>query len=175
MPVRRFLRLSLAVLGLLGLSAGLARAGSEDGREAKKWEEADFQLPVAPVEAGLLGFYVSATTDNRFFVDPASVSVGADGVVRFTLVIVASSGARNVSFEGMRCESRERRAYAFGRPDGTWARSRSGQWGRIREVVANRHYAALFQEYFCPGGVIVGNSAEAISALRRGGQAATGW
>ena len=36
--------------------------------------------------------------------------------LRFTLVIVSPSGARNVSYEGMNCSTGERRLYAFGRP-----------------------------------------------------------
>lgn len=165
------LRTSLAAFGLLGVFVGPVCAGFEEDREAKKWEEAEVRLPAAPGKEGLLGFYVSATTDNKFFVDPTSIAIGGDGVVRFTLVIVTEGGGRNVSFEGMRCETRERRAYAFGHPDGTWAKSRSSQWERVREAVNNRHYAALFQEYFCPAGLVVRSAEDAVSALRRGGRA----
>lgn len=170
MPVRSVLGGCLLGLGLLAINPGaVAAADSDDEYEVKKWEEAEVQLPAPPKESDLKAFYVSAVTDNRFFVDPASISVGNDGVVRYTLLVLTSGGVRNLTFEGMRCETRERRLYAVGRSDGTWSKSRNKQWERIREAVNNRHHAALFQEYFCPGGVIVRDAEEARDALRRGG------
>lgn len=155
------------------LLAGGVRADFEDDYEVKKWEEVAVQLPTSPKESSLQPFYVSATTDNRFWVDLDSVSVGSDGVVRYTLLVRTGTGAKNVSYEGMRCETRERRLYAFGRSDGSWSKSRGNQWMRIQEAVNNRQHAALFTEYFCPGGVVVSSATEAKSALRRGGQPST--
>lgn len=159
----------LMAVGLLVVPAGMALADFDEDYEAKKWEEIEVQLPAAPRQQDLVAFYVSAATDNRFFVDQASISVGGDGVVRYTLVVLTAGGVKNVSFEGMRCETRERRLYAFGRADGTWSRSRNNQWERVREAVNNRHHAALFQEYFCPDGMMVRNVEEARELLRRGG------
>lgn len=161
----------ILVVSLIALvvTAGRAFAGFEDDDEAKKWEEVEFQMPEPPRQQDLLPFYVSASTDNQFLIDPLSVSVGADGVVRYTLIVVVPSGTRNVSFEGMRCETKERRVYAFGRADGAWSKARSSRWERVKEAVNNRHHAALFQDYFCPDGVIVRSAEEARGFLRRGG------
>jgi len=148
--------------------AASAEAGFEDDYEVKRWEEIAVQLPAAPKIAECIPFFVSSASSNRFCVDPGSISVGSDGVVRYVLVVETPSGVRNVSFEGMRCEARERRLYAFGQPDGSWSKSRSNQWERIREAAANRHHAALFQDHFCPNGVIVRTADEARDALRRG-------
>lgn len=153
--------------------AALGASVDEEDDLPKKWEEAEFQLPPMPKQEDLIGFFVSSATDNRFFVDSPSLSVGGDGVVRYVLVVVTGGGARNVSFEGMRCEARERRLYAFGRSDGSWSKSRNSQWERIREGGSNRQHAALFQEYFCPGGVVVRTTEEARDALRRGGHPST--
>jgi len=103
----------------------------------------------------------------------ATLSVGSDGVVRYVLVMLTSGGARNVTFEGMRCESHERRIYASGRRDGTWSKSRNNEWSRINDEYANRYHAALFLDYFCPDGIPVGSVAEAQDALRRGGRTDT--
>jgi hypothetical protein len=148
-----------AVVFATFLLLGGARADSEDDYEAKQ---------AAPAEVGLQSFYVSMATDNKFFIDLTTLSVGGDGVVRYVLVIVSASGARNVTFEGMRCETRETRIYASGRRDGTWSKSRNSEWSKIKDVYANRHHAALFLEYFCPVGVIVRDVVEAKEALRRG-------
>jgi hypothetical protein len=151
---------------------GLAAFEDDDEREVKGWQESSVDMPVAPQSGSLLPFYVSAATDNQFFIDGASLAVGSDGVVRYVLVIQAAGGARNVSFEGIRCDTRERRVYASGRLDGTWSRSRNEAWERIRDVPANRHHTALFYDYFCPAGTIVSSTDEARDALRLGGHPA---
>lgn len=144
-------------------------ADSDEDYEPKQWQEAEVVLPASPRQESLLPVQVSAATDNQFFVDSATVSVGAEGIVRYVLVVLSREGARNVSFEGIRCETRERRIYAFGRQDGSWSKSKSDKWVRILDVYANRHHAALFLDYFCPGGVIVRDADEARNALRQGG------
>ncbi len=141
----------------------------EGDYDTKSWQEIEVKLPAAPKSGNLLPIYVSAATSNQFFVDGASLSVGADGVVRYVMVIRSAAGAQNVSFEGMRCETRERRIYASGRQDGTWSKARNNEWVRIQDVYGNRHHAALFLEYFCPFGNIVLDATEARRALQQGG------
>lgn len=144
-------------------------ANFDEEYETRQWQEIELVLPAAPQQDSMLPFYVSAANSNRFFVDSASLSVGADGVVRYVLVVETSGGARNVTYEGMRCETRERRIYASGRRDGAWSKSRNNEWERIRDIAPARQHAALFLDYFCPGGVIVTDVAEALDALRKGG------
>lgn len=160
--------LALALLALLGASFQ-ARADFDEEYETRQWHEIEFELPPAPQSANLLPFYVSATTTNRFFVDGSTLTVGSDGVVRFVLVVLSSEGGRNVTFEGMRCETRERRIYASGRADGAWSKSRRDEWVRIQDAHANRHHVALFIDYFCPDGMIVRSADDARQALVRGG------
>lgn len=143
-------------------------ADDDEGEVAKQWQEGDFLFPGAPRQESLREFYVGAATGNRFFIDVSSLSVGRDDVVRYTLVVLSPEGARNVSFEGMRCGTKERKIYASGRSDGAWSKARLSQWSKIQEVYGNRHHAALFLEYFCPGGVIVSSAEQASEALRNG-------
>lgn len=154
-------------------SSCLLAAGFDSDYEEKRWEEIEAQIPAFPVAENLVSFFVSATTDNTFMVDRESIAVGSDGVLRYTLVVRSASGAQNVSYEGLRCSSGERRLYAFGRSDKTWSKARSNQWVRIQESTLNRHHAALYFEYFCPGGNIVRDADEARMALRSGGHPST--
>ncbi|WP_310494692.1 CNP1-like family protein [Dechloromonas sp.] len=143
-------------------------ADFEEDYESKQWQEIEIQLPAAPKQETLLPFYVSAATENRFFIDGATLTVGSDGVVRYVLLVLTPQGARNVTYEGMRCETRERRIYASGRLDGSWSKARKNEWVRIQDAYANRQHAALFLEYFCPIGNIVQDAAEARNALIKG-------
>lgn len=143
-------------------------ADFEEDYESKEWQEVEVQLPAAPRQETLLPFYVSAATENRFFIDGATLTVGSDGVVRYVLLVLTPQGARNVTYEGMRCQTRERRIYASGRQDGSWSKARKNEWVRIQDAYANRQHAALFLEYFCPIGNIVQDAAEARNALIKG-------
>ena len=160
----------VALFVLAGLSSGLLHAVDFDGDyETKAWSEIEVQLPSSPVSASLLQFKVGAVVDKRFFVDMNAVSVGSDGVVRYSLVVLADGGGRNVSYEGMRCLTGERRFYAFGRADGTWSKARGNQWVRILGD-SNNHHVELFSSYFCPSGAATMPTLEDVrAALLRGG------
>lgn len=134
-----------------------------------KWQEQEASLPAFPKDEDLIEFYVSATTTNRFFVDGATLNPGADGVVRYTLVVRTAGGATNVSYEGLRCQTLEYRLYATGRRDGMWVTARSSDWKAIANSPANRQHAALSRDYLCPSRVPIFTADEGRDALRRGG------
>lgn len=155
--------------GLLLLLAASFGAAAWDADEETKWVESAIALPAPPKDENLLRFEVSRLTSNIFYIDAVSLSIGDDGVVRYTLVVQSPSGVRNVSYEGMRCSTAERRSYAYGAADGGWSPARQSAWSRIRGNSLNRQYAALFSEYFCVPGSEVTSAVAAVSALRRGG------
>lgn len=134
--------------------------------EEKKWAELETKLPAYPRPDDLLEFDAGAATNNRYFVDGATLSVGEDGIVRYVTVVKTAGGANNISFEGIRCGSKERKLFALGRGDGTWSRSRKHEWQPIRP---GSYQSVLYKEYFCPKNVIVYKAEEGVDALRRGG------
>lgn len=133
----------------------------------KPWVEVAAQLPPYPKVENLIEFNVSSSTRNRHFVDKESISVGADKVVRYTVVIEAAGGARNISFEGLRCESGERRLYAYGHADGTWSKARDAGWENIKLRSLLSYQKALFEDHFCPYGINVRDGREAVQNLQR--------
>lgn len=177
--VRRGLQVLAAAVavGLLAPSAPAWGQGplepkkyGEHFEEEKPWDELEVSLPEYPRTENLIEFYVSAATPNRFFIDGKSLSVGADGVVRYVAVVKTRGGATNVSFEGIRCEAKQRRLYAFGRGDGAWGKARTKDWTDIRPGDPSGYAAVLYREYFCPDGTPIYRAEEGGAALRRGGQ-----
>lgn len=134
----------------------------------KPWAELAAQLPLTPRAENLVEFNVSSATRNRYFIDTASISVGEDKVVRYTVVIDAVGGAKNIAFEGLRCETAERRLYAYGHPDGTWSKARNAGWEGIKFRSPLSYHKALYEDHFCPDGINVQNANEAVRSLRRG-------
>jgi hypothetical protein len=122
----------------------------EYDREKKSWQELQAQIPPYPNLDKLLPFEGGGASPHHFYVDPASISIGEDGVVRYTLVVRTAGGATNVSFEGIRCETRERKTYAIGHSrNHTWARPREPKWRPIEFHDLNQQYGVLYQDFFC--------------------------
>lgn len=156
------------LLALFCFSGPLQAGFLVDNEDAEPWKEGEVSFPAYPDPSKLLRFYVSATTPNTFLVDTSSLSVGADSVVRYVLVVRSRSGAENVTFEGIRCATRERRLYAIGQ-GGSWTAARESAWNPISFNTYNRAQAALAQDYFCDGPAPVINVEEALKYLKRGG------
>jgi len=138
--------------------------------DKKPWSEIEIQLPAFPEKENLTPFKVGAIADTKFLIDGNSISVGSDGVIRYTLVVISSAGAQNISYEGLRCDTAGRRFYAFGRSDKTWSKARSNQWVTIQGNT-NNQYVELFTNYFCAiGASSIRTAEDARNALRKGGQ-----
>lgn len=166
---REIFRKLVFLLAAWAVLNSTAQARPDEEEELPQaWQENDVVFPGAPKAENFLSFYVSPTADNRFFIDSASIGVGSDGVVRYTLIVDTPGGVRNVTYEGIRCASKEKRLYASGRPDGSWSRARSARWDRITDATTNRQHAALYVEYFCPVGMPVASVRDAIVALKKG-------
>jgi hypothetical protein len=136
---------------LLATSCTVSQAWAteaEIGKSAKP-QERPVQLPPAPKADDLHPFYVSPTARQTFMLDLSSISTDDDGVVRYTLVSKSPSGALNISYEGIRCDPRERRVYAYGRNDGTWSPSSREEWIPIDPFLTDQPQPALARDYFC--------------------------
>lgn len=167
--MRHFLT-SIALLGCLNAPAfaGWGDFDYDFDADIKPWKEIEAQLPAYPKVEEAQQFVVSASTDNEFFIDPKSVSVAEDETVRYTLIVKSSAGVLNVSFEGIRCATREKKLYAFGRADGTWSRNKYAKWTPIQYKDRNRQHHMLFDDFFCPRFIIAKDAAEIVNALKAG-------
>lgn len=165
---RRAIAIAVALIAGMSVAHAQSRFEEEFDDKDKPWQEVAVQLPASPRPENLLPFHVSPTATQSFAIDAQSLSVGADGVIRYTLVALSDSGAKNISYEGIRCASYEKKLYAFGQPDGGWTRSRRDQWERIQTHANNRHHAALVKDYFCLEKTIAGKAEEIVERIRSG-------
>lgn len=161
-------RVMLAATVLASIAAANAQSRFEEDFDDKDkpWQEVAIQLPVVPKPDNLVRFYVSPTATQSFAIDTSSLTVGQDGVIRYTLVATSEAGAKSISYEGIRCATYERKLYAFGQPDGSWSRSRRDQWEKIQTHANNRQHAALAKDYFCLEKTIAGKAEDMVERLR---------
>lgn len=175
MIVRRILALAALLVSGSALSLSQdelrdlgSRRHSNTHERERDWSEEQASPPAFPNDGDLVEFQVSVHTQNRYFIDASTLAVGGDGVVRYVLVVRASGGASNVTFEGIRCATGEYKLYASGRADATWARAHSDQWRPIENKTVNRHHTVLNRELFCHMAMPVASPDEGRQALRLG-------
>jgi CNP1-like family len=163
LPTSAALALWLSALLICSSAWAEPAASGQDPQAA----ESELALPSPAQKSNLLPFYVSPTTTMDFSIDAKSLSVTPDGIVRFTLVITSKTGASNISYEGIRCATEEKKLYATGKPDGSWSPSRRDIWSPISDVGANRQHAALMKDYFCEGTTVAGKAETIIERIRK--------
>lgn len=139
----------------------------EDVEEGAPWQESGHRLPPYPEAGDLVEFQVD-TPDKRlrYFIDGTHLSVGEDGVVRYSLVIQAGTSASNVSFEGMRCATWEVKTYAFGTGQEQLKPLAGAQWERIRRSGPYHHHLDLHEFYFCKPSRLPYNAEEILRRMR---------
>lgn len=164
---------------LLGIAVALAAAGcsgpkplmtaeeSEEAGAPRAGLEPEVKLPAIPKEQGLLPFDVSPRTAFEYFVDPASISLPGEGIVRFT-VVARSSAAANISYEGFRCVTREHKVYARASRDGTWIPTKGTGWDPISDRTTPMFRRELYWNFLCPGKHTISSPREGVDALRLG-------
>jgi len=131
-------------------------------------------LPSLPLAANLVPFVVSGNTPLTFALDSKSLSVGDDGVVRYTVVVTSPSGAHNVNYEGIRCDTYEWRQYAALNADHDgWDDTVATPFARIEDSTLNGYQATLYQDYFCANKIPTGKAQQILDNMRLGRTAAS--
>jgi hypothetical protein len=118
-------------------------------QEGAPWEEGEVLLPPWPDDADLVEFTLDSPGPFRYFIDARHLSIGRDGVVRYTLVAESSSGSRNVSYEGLRCKADGvYQVYAYG-AGGRFQALPGSEWQRIRGSPGDELHRELHGYFLC--------------------------
>jgi hypothetical protein len=114
------------------------------------WKEVDAPAPPAALRTqGLVPLNVEAS-QLRWGIDPATLSIGADGIVRYVVVAAGEGSAVNAFYEGLRCSSGEVKVYARRGGDGGWVPAQS-EWQSVFSNRAARHSLAIARSGACTG------------------------
>lgn len=119
--------------------------------DKKKWSEIDqIALPQAPRDADLVRLD-SELVEGRYeyFIDRASISLGADKVLRYTVVLESKTGVRNIFYEGIRCATSEFRTYAYATQTGEFRPLTSKSWQKLKTTGPYNYRRLLAERYVC--------------------------
>ncbi|MBK1700582.1 CNP1-like family protein [Thiococcus pfennigii] len=139
-------------------------------REGEHWSEGGTTLPPWPQDADLIFFPVDGPKGLfRYAIDGRNLAIGEDEVVRYTLVAESASGARNVSFEGIRCTPNgQYRLYAYGTA-GRFTPVAETDWLAIAKNDPDGYRDDLWRTYLCvPLKFVPRTRPEILRALERG-------
>ena len=107
-------------------------------------------LPAFPEDDNLVRFDAPVGgAQNRYFLDTASISLGADRVVRYTVVIMSRSGARNIIHEGIACDFREVKTYAYGNTKRAFTEFSNPTWKGLAYRGGKGYQGVLADRYVC--------------------------
>ncbi len=129
---------AFALALLLGLSLAVqAQVYRSDA--LLDWKEGEVPPPPAFNVDKLLVFDVSTASTMVYGVDPATLSISDDGIVRYVIVATSPSGVRNAFYEGIRCSSGEYKTYARHTLQGGWAKVNNPEWKTVFGNMPSRH------------------------------------
>ncbi len=141
------MRVSALLLCLLTAGSCWSQIGEidPDWKELKVPPPAKFNVErMVPIE---MPRYVSV----KVGVDPDSLNIGADGIVRYVMIALSSSGNVNAMYEGIWCLKGEVKTYARLNSDGKWDPVDDAQWSPLNGNQRSMHALAFARQAVCDG------------------------
>lgn len=126
------------------------------------WKETEVPPPPLFSKDKLVPIEMPKYVSLRFGVDPATVAIGPDGIVRYVVVAINATGSINAMYEGIRCATAEVKTYARYASNGQWSSVQDPQWRGLRENLPSKHAVAIASQGACVGRSATASSAAAI-------------
>jgi len=149
-------KLLLVVLLLSTLSLQAAQWSYRDPHDAVpdveeyEWAEERVELPAYPDKEKMVKIDFDRSGQRfEFFIDPQTLTVGDDGVVRYVLMLRSPSGSENIMFEGIRCNKRDYKTFAYGTAKETFRPLTRPAWKEITKTSNSWFRHDLWKHYFC--------------------------
>lgn len=164
-PVLRTLATTLAWLAL-----PLAQAASiQPNPNVPEVEWVEAAVPPAPAfrTESLIAVDMPPHTTVRVGVDPNTLAIGSDSVVRYVVVMSNTSGSVSALYEGLRCTTKEVKGYARWSSSAGWKEVSEPQWRYWNENMPSRHAIAIARQGACDGLLAPASPAAIVRAMRQ--------
>jgi hypothetical protein len=151
------------VAAVLVLFTGLT--GAQNTLDNPDWVEEKASPPPAYSKTDLIPIDMPRHVSLKIGVDPATVRVGEDGIVRYVVVMTNASGTVNAAYEGIRCLTDEFKTYARVGSSGEWTLVSDPQWKHVNDNMPSKHAHAIARQGACKER-LAPNTAEVLKALK---------
>jgi hypothetical protein len=162
-----FFATRLAVIAVAATTALTSAFAQRE--EPAPWQEAPSNPPASWSAERAVEFRLDAQTSLRYAIDPQTLTVGEDGVVRYVFIARSSSGAINALYEGIRCQTAEVKVYARWDPDAReWRSNPTEPWRALEFRGVTRRAMQMARGGLCDGTMANRSTAAMLDALRNG-------
>ncbi len=115
------------------------------------WKELDVPRPPAFKTDRLVSLEMPRHISTKVGIDPGTLRVSSDGIVRYVAVAMSGGGTINASYEGIRCVTGEVRVYARYGAAGQWISIANAQWKPLNGNQPSPHALILARQGACDG------------------------
>ncbi len=150
----------------LALTLFASQAMAQNTLDNPDWVEEKAPPPPAYSQEHLIAIDMPRYVSIRVGVDPATITVGMDGIVRYVVVMTNSTGSTNAAYEGIRCLTDEVKTYARMTSGNTWSMVAEPQWKAVNDNMPSRHAQAIARQGVCNARLAT-NPADIISTLKK--------
>jgi hypothetical protein len=154
--------LLFAALLFLGMSNVFSQLAADD----PDWKEIDAPAPPEFDRKRLVAVDMPVGGELKFGVDPTTITIGKDGVVRYVLVASSASGNFNAMYEAIRCATGEFKTYARRSADSPWAIVLQPNWRSMQDNQPSRHAWKLAKQGVCTGRAPASSATEIVQNLK---------
>ncbi len=113
------------------------------------WKESRITLPPYPLDRNLISVPLPERDNLKIYIDEKSISLLPDRAIRFSLIVESPTGARNVFYDAIRCETKEYKTYAFGTTKSTFQLVKNPKWRKIPYYPTNAFRYHLYEYVVC--------------------------
>jgi hypothetical protein len=113
------------------------------------WKEVEIPAPPTFRADRLVVLDMPRHITLKVGLDPDTLRVTPDGIIRYVMVATAASGSTYASYEGIRCLTGEVKIYARHGATGQWIPVKDPQWKPLNDNQPSPHALALARQGAC--------------------------
>jgi len=156
-----------ALLGILALTLATSLQ-AQLAPEDPDWKESEAPPPPAFSIDKLLPLAMPPYVSLTFGIDPATLTIAADGIVRYVVVARNAGGSINAMYEGIRCSTGEVKTYARAGNSGVWSVVTEPQWRGLTDNLPSKHAWVFARQAACDGrAAAASTTADIVKALKK--------
>jgi hypothetical protein len=156
---------TLALACTFAMFSSYSLAENSNASDEPEWVEEQVPPPPALSKEKLIPIDVPLYVTVKVGVDPDSIVVGGDGVVRYVLVLTNTTGSTSALYEGIRCTTDEVKTYARLGSSGKWSNLESAVWKAVSENLPTGLSLAFARQGGCVNRLAT-SKGEIIAALK---------
>jgi hypothetical protein len=138
---------SLSLALMLGLAMHAAHAQAD--LDLLDWTEEEAPPPPAFAWDGSVELQMPPYVTVQVAIDPRTIRVGKDGVVRYVAIMRNRTGTQNAVYEGLRCTTDEVKTYARAGSSGTWSLVNTPEWKDVNGTQPSKHAFIFARQAAC--------------------------